>query len=109
MKTTALVGVFVLAVAHTASAQLTLTEITRQTRAPVSKTTNVYPTSVSLVELVNGSDLIVRGTIVETSSYLSPDGRDVNTDLRLESVSFVRPSEAVLTSQFGIPPHLTVT
>jgi len=87
----------------------TLRAIVEEEGGPVNLQTNANPAPISLAELARQVDLIVRGSVAGTVSYLSPSGTDIYTDLTLTNVQFIYPAAAALTKQPGPPPPLVVT
>ena len=99
-----------LATAETATAQRTLPEIGRDKQEPINlggSGCGPYPT---LTAIASRADLAVYGTVMERSSHLSRDEREIETDYRIEprQVLFQR---IVLTSdKLGwVPPMIFKT
>jgi hypothetical protein len=87
----------------------TLREMVLETNGPVNSVTSGNQPPMSLTELVQRSDLVVRGKVADTVSYFSPDDREIYTDLTLANVSFIYPPEAARTSKPGAAPPVIVT
>lgn len=87
----------------------TLREMVQERNAPIEKRSSGNMPPVSMEQLVDEADLIVVGTVGDTTSYVSPDGKDVYTDLVLENVNFVYPASAGVTSRPGLVPKVVVT
>lgn len=63
----------------------------------------------SVEEIAARADLVVRGTLGQPRSYLSPDEMDVYTDYPIEHAVFLYNSPALSTARPGVVPTIAVT
>jgi hypothetical protein len=106
----AAVIIAVLSLAVSVGAQgRTLREILLEESGPLEKRTNVNMPPVALDDLVRSADVIVLGVVQERSSYVSPDGTDVYTDLTLRSVQTLFPRKGFSSREPGAIETVVVT
>jgi len=93
-----------------ASAQtLTLRERVARAHADVSINVNVDGSRVNFNRLIKETDLIVQAEIGDSTSLLSPDGKDIYTQYQLLSPRVLYSSPVDASAQPGVPPPLVVT
>jgi hypothetical protein len=87
----------------------TILEMVFDTNGPLNLETHADPPPISLTELVQRSEMIVRGTVTEVNSSLSSDGTDIYTDLTLGNVTFLHSAEPAIATKPGPPSPLIIT
>jgi hypothetical protein len=106
----AAVAIAVMAVGSALVAQeRPLRDIVVERNGPVEKRSSSNMPPVTLEELGRGADVIVFATIEDRTSYVSPDGTDVWTDLTLGSVQSVLPFHAAISATPGTVQKLVAT
>jgi hypothetical protein len=86
----------------------TLPEMVRDQNGPINLQTGADPPPISLAELVRRSDIVIRGIVSESTSYLSPDLADVYTDLTLDKVTVLYSAQRAASTMPGPPPSSTI-
>lgn len=84
--------------------QGTLRDEVLQKNGPVRRTTISEPAPTSLRDLLQMTDLVVRGIVRESVAYLSEDGRDIWTDYSIQPTNVVFPPEPAGSLRPGALP-----
>ena len=65
--------------------------------------------ATSFSQLLQEADVIVRGRVGRSRSYLSPDEYDILTDHTIEPIEFIRPSASTFSVRPGVSPPEIIT
>ena len=88
----------------------TIPESLAQQGVPLGRSVGVWSGPAPSVEQVLAqTDLVVRGVVTQTRSYLSPDEREVYTDYDIRSPSIQYRASAVTQPRGGSASTLTIT
>ena len=93
-----------------ANGQRTLRDMVRERNEPINRIMISDPAPLSFQQLVDASDIIVRGTVASATARLSDDETMIYTDYALTNIQYIVPADAVLAPRPGMgPPPVTVT
>ena len=81
----------------------TLPEAARASGGPINRSVDVELRATTVSQLLQEADVIVRGRVGRSHSYLSPDEYNILTDHTIEPIEFIRPT----ASSFGVRPGVS--